>query len=293
MTETKRERRRFRWSFKALLPSWLSEEEGEAIWYSLGWIIDAALDRYYWALLSRWPSFAPLDAYPYLEQDRKIRRSIAVLRNPGDPTVRAGYIARLHGWLDAARVRGGAFALLEQVRAYMGGDGIRVRWVDASGNWYTIDRDGTKSYKLGTGNWQWDGVPNPPNWSRFWVIIYPSYDDESATFAPWDKPPPFDGSWFFDGSFVWGSDAAPEEVDTLRKIVEDEKPAGRRQEWIIYYYHVDGGPDLDAFDPDNPAPDGTWWAYGSGDPRDLNRAIDAAYIKAGPVVTPYGAMEPS
>jgi hypothetical protein len=293
MTEPSRERRRFRWSFKQLLPSWLREGEGEAIWYSIGWIVDGALWRYYWALLSRFPSFAPIDSFPFFEQDRKIHRSVGLLRDPLDPAARASYVTRLHGWLDAARVRGGAFAALTQIREFLGGDGIRIRWVDANGNWYTIDRDGSKSYKLGTGNWQWDTVPNPPNWARFWIIIYPRYDAESATFSPWDQPPPFDGSWFFDGSFVWGSTATPEEMKKLLTIVEDEKPSGTRQEWIVYYYHDDAGPEPDAFDPDSPAPDGTWWAWGSGDPRDLNRAIEAAYIKAGPVVTPDGAMEPS
>jgi len=283
--------RRFRTGFKLRLPRWLRDGQGEALWYSIGAIIDAAAQRMLDGHRVRLPGLAPLDAYPFFEQDRRIRRGINEARGTSKP--RTGYVGRLIGWLDAARVRGNAFAMLEQVRSYMGGDGIRVRSVDASGNWYTIDRDGTKSYKLGTSNWHWDGVPNPPNWARFWIIIYPRYLPEPDTFEPWDRPPPFDGSWFFDGSFVWGSTAKPEEVDTLRKIVEDEKPAGRRQEWIIYYYHVDGGPDPDAFDPDNPAPDGTWWAYGSGDPHDLNRAIDAAYIKAGPVVTPYGAMEPS
>jgi hypothetical protein len=281
-----RQRRRFRWSFKELLASWLSEGEGEAAWYSIGWLIDARLHDYYWALLSRMPSFAPLDAFPLFEQDRKLRRSIAFRRDPSSKTARQGYIDRLLSWLDAARVRGGAFACLEQVRAYMGGEGIRVRWVDASGNWYTIDRDGTWYYQLNTGNWQWDQVPNPPHWARFWIIIYPRYLPEEGRFEPWDKPPPLDGGLYFDGSWAWGSDASPEEVDNLLKVIEGEKPAGRRQEWAMYYYYDDDGPDPDAFDPDSPAPDGTWWSYGTGEPFDQNRDIDAAYFKAGPIVTP-------
>jgi len=286
MTEPTRERRRFRWSFKELLPSWLSKGEGEAAWYAIGWLIDERLHYYYWSLLSRYPSFAPVDAFPSFERDRRIRRSIPFRRNPSSRTARQGYVDRLIGWLGAARVRGGAFAMLEQVRAYMGGDGILVRFVDASGNWYTIGRDGTKTYQLGTGNWYWDGVPNPPNWARFWIIIYPRYLDEEARYEPWDQPPPLDGSLKFDGSWVWGTNAPPEEVDVLRKIVEDEKPAGMRQEWIVYYFFDSSTPD--AFDPANPAPDGTWWSWGAGEPWDLNRAANAAYIKAGPIVTPYG-----
>lgn len=285
MTVT-RERRRFRWSFKSLLPSWLREGEGEALWYSIGWILDAGMDRMYRGLLARFPTFAPPDAYPYFEQDRKIRRGID---EPAE-----GYIARLHRWLDAARIRGNAFAMLEQIRSYMGGDGIRVRSVDASGNWYTIDRDGSYSYLLAQGNWQWDGVPNPPNWARFWIIIYPRkvvLPDTTVVYEPWDLPPRLDGDLYFDGSWAWGSDGNPEDIETLRKIVEDEKPAGTRQEWIVYYYFDDADPD--AFDPLGPAPDGTWHQWGIGEPYDLNRAIEAAYIKAGAVVTPYGKMEPA
>jgi hypothetical protein len=284
MTEPTRPRRRFRWSFKELLPAWLSEGEGEAAWYSIGWLIDARLHDYYWSLLSRMPSFAPLDAFPFFERDRKIRRSIPFRRDPTSQAARQGYIGRLLGWLDAARVRGGAFALLKQVRAYMGGDGIRVRMVDASGNWHTIDRDGSQSYSLNTGNWQWDQVPNPPHWARFWIIIYPRRG--LLGYEPWDLPPPLDGGLFFDGSWVWGSDAPPEEVEGLIKVIADETPAGRRAEWVIYYYFDDAGPDPDAFDPANPAPDGTWWSYGTGEPFDQNRDINAAYIKAGPIVTP-------
>jgi hypothetical protein len=276
--------RRFRTGFKLRLPSWLRNGQGQQLWYSLGSVIDAAAQRMLDAYRARLPGWAPLDAYPYLQQDRRIRRGINEPRGTSKP--RTGYIGRVIGWLDAALVRGNAFACLEQVRSYMGGDGIRVRWVDASGNWYTIDRDGTKSYKLDTGNWHWDQVPNPPHWSRFWIIIYPRYLEESDTFEPWDKPPPLDGGLYFDGSWVWGTDADPEAVDGLRKLVEEEKPAGRRQEYLIYYFYNDDGPDPDAFDPDNPAPDGTWWSWGTGEPFDQNRDPDAAYIKAGPIVTP-------
>lgn len=281
--------RRFRTSFKLLLPSWLRDGQGEPLWYSIGVIIDKAAQRMLDAHRARLPGWAPLDAYPYLQQDRKIRRGISEARGTSKP--RTGYVGRLIGWLDAAQVRGGSFAMLQQVRAYMGGDGIRVRLVDSSGNWYTIDRDGTKSYQLATGNWQWDTIPPVENWSRFWIIIYPRLT-VSGAFEPWDKPPPFDGSRYFDGSYLWGSTADPEDAEGLIKLIEEEKAAGRRQEWVIYYFFDDDGPEPDAFDPDNPAPDGTWWAYGSGDPHDLNRAIDAAYLKAGPVVTPDGGMIP-
>jgi hypothetical protein len=274
--------RRFRTSFKLRLPSWLREGQGEALWYSIGVIIDGAIQRVLDGHRVRLPGLAPLDSYPFFEQDRKIRRGINEERGTSDP--RTGYVGRLIGWLDAARVRGGAFARLDQVREYMGGEGIRVRAVDASGNWYTIDRDGTKSYQLATGNWHWDNVPNPPNWARSWTIIYPRLT-ASGAFEPWDRPPPFDGGLFLDGSRMWGSTAEPEEVATLLKIVADETPAGRRAEWVIYYYFDDDGADPDAFDPDSPAPDGTWWSIGSGEPWDLNRTIEAAYIKAGPIVT--------
>jgi hypothetical protein len=276
-------------SFRRRLPEWITNPKGDgsAVWFAISVLLDGYAQRAYEGIYAKYPTYAPADALSYIGADRRIIRGVGESRD--------GYVARLLGWLSqfSHLTRGSPFALLEQVRAYCGGDGIRVRLVDRRGNWYTIDRDGTMSYLLNQQNWLWDPIPPSPDWARQWLIIYPAYDEESATYKPWDKALPLDGSWSLDGSVSLGTDADPGDLTTLRQIVEDWTGGGKRLEWIIYYFHDDAGPDPDAFDPANPAPDGTWWAWGSGEPYEPNRDLDAVYMKGGKTVTPYGAMLPS
>jgi hypothetical protein len=278
----------FTTSFQRRLPDWITSLKGDGslVWFALSALLDGYAQRAYEGVYARYPTHAPADALGYIGADRRIIRGIGETRE--------GYVARLLGWLTqfSHLTRGSPFALLDQVRSYCGGDGIRVRLVDRRGNWYTTDRDGTQSYVLNTGNWLWDPIPPSPQWARQWLIIYPAYDAETATFSPWSEAPALDGSWSLDGSVSLGTDAEPSEITTLRQVVDDWTGDGKRTEWIIYYFRPDTDPDPDAFDPTSPAPDGTWWAWGAGEPYEPNRDIKAIYIKAGQTVTPYGGMLP-
>lgn len=272
-------------SFRGRLPEWITNDKGDgpAVWTAISLLLDGYAQRAYEGIYARYPTHAPADALGYIGADRRIIRGIGETRE--------GYVARLLGWLSqfSHLTRGSPFALLEQVRAYCGGDGIRVRLVDRRGNWYTIDRDGTKSYLLDQGNWLWDPIPASPDWARQWLIIYPSYNDETAVYKPWGKAAKLDGSWKLDGSHVLGTDAQPEEIKTLREIVEDWKGAGKRVEWIIYSFADD------AFDPAAPeVDDGEWYLWGTPTPDMVakRRPPDAIYIKGGQTVTPYGQMKP-
>lgn len=272
-------------SFSRRLPDWIvnTKGDGPAVWFTLSWLLDGYAQRAYEGLYARFPTYAPADALNYIGADRRIIRGVGESRD--------GYVARLLGWLTqfSHLTRGSPFALLEQVRAYCGGDGIRVRLVDRRGNWYTIDRDGAKSYVLDTGNWRWDPIPASPQWGRQWLIIYPAL--ENGTYKPWGRAVTLGSYGKLDGSRVLGTDAEPSEIKTLRQIGTDWLSAGKRLEWIVYYFHNDGDPD--AFDPATPAPDGTYWSWAAREPYAPNRDLDAVYIKGGATVTPYGAMEPS
>lgn len=238
--------RAFRRIFKKLLPSWLADDEGELVNYSLGLLLDAFAERARQGLLARFPSYAPADAYPYLGRDRKIVRGI------GEPA--ESYVPRLLGWLDEHRVRGNPWALCRQLRAYCN-NAVRVRTVDANGNWFAVERDGTETYSLFQENWNWDGVPASPHWSRFWVIIYPTDDGQ-----PWA---PIDGTIAGEhpgqitrpGETI-GTTATPEQVAAVRAIIRDWQPDGTRCEWVIVAFD-----DL-SFDPSAPEPDGTWGTWG-------------------------------
>lgn len=241
--------KRFRSVFYKLAPSWLTTGDGERVLWSLGVMLDASVERVRLGLLARWPEYnPPADALAAMGRDRGILRGI----NESS----TAYAARLIPWLDAHKKRGTAFELIRQIRAYLGGN-IMVRTVDERGNWHTIDAAGVKSYRLNAGNWDWDGSTPPTKRGRFWVIIYPP-DTAAGVFKvgpTWGDPSLWGGAWGTSG-YTWGTTATPEQVQSVRSIVREWKPAGTRCSHIIVAF------DETSFDPMGapgaPLPDGTW-----------------------------------
>lgn len=252
----------FRRAIYGLTPAWLHTDDGERVLYSLTVLIDSFLRRAYLGLRAKLPSYGPTEALTAIGRDRKIVRGI------DEP--RGTYVARLHPWLDHHRVRGNAWKLCEMIRAYCGGTGVRVRTVDRRGNWFSIDRDGTRTYALDTGTWDWDTVAASPDWARFWVIVYPPTDD-----SLWDT----DGLWGDPGQWgdggTWGSTMSTGQAAALRSIVREWKPAGTWCEWIIIAF------DDASFDPATPEPDGTWlhWADDTDSPPTPARLDSARYFR--------------
>lgn len=231
---------RYRSSFVRLLPSWLTRDEGELVLYSLGVIGDAFLTRLYQGLFARFPEYAPESALGHHGRDRKI------IRGRGESA--AAYGARLKRWLDDHRRRGNPFARMDQLFAYLQAD-VVLRNVDHAGNWFTRAVDGTLSYVVAAGNWNWDGLPYQ-YWARFWPIIF-------TTSALWERDGTWnDGeTWGQAGTGTWGSTATREEVDTVRSIVREWSAEHARALWIIISFSGS------AFDPAQsapPLPDGTW-----------------------------------
>lgn len=243
----------FRRAFKKLMPSWLTTGEGALVHFAIGFVIDGFAKRWVRGLQARFPELAPEDALAALGRDRKIIRGI------GEP--REAYAARLVAWLDKHPKRGNPYALLEQIREYCQAD-VRVRTVDARGNWYTIDRDGTRSAELDTGTWEWDAM-DPARWSRFWLIIYPTSAGE-----PWEATAGEVGDAGLWGGVLGGTGltvgttATPEHVSKVRTIIRDWQPDGTRCEWVIVAF------DDASFDPATPEPDGTWAGFGMIDGSD-------------------------
>jgi hypothetical protein len=141
------------------------------------------------------------------------------------------------------------------------GAGCKFRTVDVRGNWYTRDVDGTESALLKQDNWDWDSGSRDDGasrWSRFWVIIYPPASLWVADSQVWGGPAEAWG----DSSLghTWGSTATPEQVQTIRFLVDDWKPAHTRCVNIIVAF------DPDSFDPASPEPDGLWerWSKNVG-----------------------------
>lgn len=251
--------KRFRLTRKFMGPRWLTEGEGELVGYSLDIIKDAFIKRLYLGHLARFPQTAPPDALAAIGRDRRVI--------PGLTETPAAYAQRLIRWLDDRKTCGNPFSLLQKLSEYTGdiGGGCTYRTVDARGNWYTRMPDGSKSFLLNQGNWNWDGSAPATRWSRFWVIIYPP----SALWVPqphnWgDTSGP---SWGQPVNTV-GSTATADEVQTIRAIVKDWKPAGTRCVNVIIAF------DPASFSPASPEPDGTWGLFG-GTKVVAGRRVDA------------------
>jgi hypothetical protein len=238
---------RFRRAFFRLVPSWLYNGEGGLVNYSLGVLKDMFMLRLDQGVRARFPTMAPPSALAPLGRDRGIVRGI------NEPA--AAYAARLIRWLDDHSTRGNPYSLMRQLQAYLQA-AVRIRTVDARGNWYTLEADGTQSAVLNAGNWEWD-TADSTLWSRFWVIIYPT-----ATGEPWSVALNIgDSELWITGNVgtptqTVGTTATIEQVANVRAIIRSWKPAGTICEWVIVAF------DSASFDPTTPEPDATWLNWG-------------------------------
>ncbi len=234
---------RFRTTRKKVTVRWLTEGEGELVGYALDIVKDAFEERLFRGLLARFPynapdgTTAPPDALAAMGRDRRVVRGI----NESD----ADFAARLIKWLDDRKTAGNPWTLMRRLSEYLGA-GPAFRTVDASGNWFSRDADGVESVLLNQDNWDWDG-DTTGRWSRFWVIIYPN-GLWTTTVDDWGD---VDLDWA-EADHVWGCTATPEQVQTVRSLVNDWKPGGTVCVNIII------APVTSSFDPTAPEPDGLW-----------------------------------
>ena len=150
----------FRSILRFLVPSWLND----AVTQSHADIIDENLARVRAGLEARFPSTAQPDALYLIGRDRGIPR--------GRTETADHYRQRLIAWRypRGHRVRGSAFALLNQVSEYFGG--IFCWTIDRNGNRHDRASDGSESFSYGYP-WDWDGVvvgPGVPR-GRFWLVL--------------------------------------------------------------------------------------------------------------------------
>lgn len=190
------------------------------------------------------------DALPYHGRDRRI------VRGPGEP--RAGYVARLLGWLNAWQLGGVGGSLMDQIAAYLTPHQVRMRLITDQGIWYTREADGTLTIEHhGAALWDWDGVTN--RWARFWLVIYPT----AGLWTPgpnWGDSDLWGGSWGSPG-YTWGSTAMPNQVQTIRGLVKQWKPAFAKCENIIIAFD---DASFDKTSLDLPAGEYGSWAMDDG-----------------------------
>jgi hypothetical protein len=228
----------FRQVYKWLVPPFLLEGEGALVLESLSAIVDSATQRLRSGLEARFPSYAGESALALIGRDRGIVR--------GRSETAEHYAARLIAWRypRGHRVRGSAFALLEQFSEYFGG--VDCWTIDVRGSRHDRTAAGEESYSYGNA-WDWDGEGATPNWGRFFVVL--DLEGIASEQLEWSDPDLWGGA-FGDPDYTIGQlGINHEDVLALRRMMTGRawKPAGVRAEWVIV-----------SLDGTEPTPDGTW-----------------------------------
>lgn len=225
--------------FYSLVPSWLSAGDGGKVLHSLALIKDKLVTRARGGLNARFPSRAGASALAMIAADRVILR--------GRSETSEHFAERLTRWRypKQHRVRGGAFALLDQIVEYVGGAraytldkraNVHVRGASSmASTTYSRDAEGY-GYNFATPI-TWDALPMPANWARFWVVLCASPQ------LPWLTATPN-----FSQATLWGGKVGtpgysiglagwnPTDTANIRKLFRGKqqwRPAGTRAEWLI------------------------------------------------------------
>jgi hypothetical protein len=257
--------RRFRDLYKHLVPAWLYTGEGEMLLHAWATILDASVQRMLDGLEARFPSRAGEDALRLLGQDRGIPR--------GRDETSAHYAERLKGWRfpRGHRVRGSAYALLNQVSEYFGG--VRCWTVDVKGTIHERTADGVETTTYGNA-WDWDAGASLGRY-RFWVVV------DVSTFAT--ENPDFGNSLLWGGALgtpgytIGQIGVLPGDGPALRNLMRGVcpwRPAGTQPEWVVL--SLDG-----TFAPTD-GNEGVWSVEGGGAHRQRSRDADYRYISLDP-----------
>ncbi len=202
----------FRDSILAESPPFLTEEGGtaEALQYGEGTAIDAMADWAIDAVMASMPGVGTYDALAYIGRDMQIDR--------GPNETNAHYAARLTRAYDAHALKGSGPELLRQLLGWFSpSTATPLRIVSNDAVWHSINLTTEVVTKTDVGtNWDWDAY-TATRWRRGWVII------DSST-GPWTVDLWGDPGVWGDGG-TWGSTATLGEVQAIRRIVANWKPA--------------------------------------------------------------------
>jgi hypothetical protein len=187
----------------AISPSWLNATNGQKFRYSLAVMYDTLGDAAGYAARVRFPTYAPVDAFPYLGQDRVLSQG---LNEPG-----ISYVGRLIQWLDLWRHAGSNMAVLLASLATMAPLTPKVVAVQTgvSANYGSVSPTSVtkwETYAAGAApfpagqtnptppsifvhqpaNWIWDWAAPPFGFPRVtwrtWIIVF------SPAGSPWSPP---------------------------------------------------------------------------------------------------------
>jgi hypothetical protein len=149
-----------------LSPPWLRRSVGGRVMQGIATVLDAHVVRVVESVRLRFPGFhedaIDESALALSGRERRIRR--------GPLEDASTYAPRLRGFWDAHRLRGGPYALLEQLDAFFEAWlNVRMDVVYASGTRRWIDDGVPGVITRDAITWEADGSGK---WARFWVFFY-------------------------------------------------------------------------------------------------------------------------
>jgi hypothetical protein len=185
----------------SVVPPWLRRSVGGRLLYAIALHFDALVELATIAIKIRFPGLYSYESLPSLSRERRIRRGLG--------ETDASFAARLRGFFEAHRDRGGPYVLLEQIFAryrYSVDGAFPVHLMYTSGARFDLATDGAITRDVDT----WGTGLGPEEWAHWWLVYeWPTTILNDGT---WGDP----GAWGDGG--VWGSTLSVADVTDLRLI---------------------------------------------------------------------------
>ncbi len=154
--------------FEVVLPPWLLRTQGLRLIGGFADVIDDHRDRVVAGVKLRFPGLYTLEGVGKIGHERRLRR--------GPNEAAATFADRLQRWWEDHRTRGGAFALLEQMLAYLTGTlDPPYDVVSYLGVRHVLD----VSEDITRDSITW-GTDETGDWARVWVFLYTTASSVSA-----------------------------------------------------------------------------------------------------------------
>jgi len=265
-------------ALKSIVPIWLANRAQKNVGFRVLYVAALLCDvlwSYAVAGIYTWfPGYAIGATNLSVDQESGLEmtgRSRGYPRGIGEASTT--YAARMRVWLDDWKDAAATVIVLKMIRGFLGGT-PRLRMIDRSGNWTTLETNGTITRTVAA--WNWDGVSNPERagmWSDVWIVVYPDQFGQ--------RPGTLGGLTGDDGLGL-GMLIRHADADTLRGILQLWKGAHTFLRAVIFTT------DATLFDPSNPStcPDGKWGQWSN-----VNAGNDSR-VASGRNITTCRYLEP-
>lgn len=157
-------------ALKSFIPNWLAERPslkvGYNILFAIATVLDTLEEQLFEGTLAPFPGLGDPSALPLTGRGRGLVQGLTETDD--------AYAIRLRDWIDAWAGAGSEESLLTQLQGFLGGN-LVIRHIMRTGNFVTINADGTFSYDSDP-TWDWDSellTLNPEDRpTDVWLVIY-------------------------------------------------------------------------------------------------------------------------